>query len=282
MNYKHILYQVDGPILTVTLNRPDKLNAYTATMGSELADAFVRADEDDAIRAVIVTGAGRGFCAGADLSSGAKAFDTSSGGSAALGNERVAGRETFIMRIFNCRKPLIAAINGPAVGVGITMALPMDIRIASSAARFGFVFSRRGMVPEVGSAWFLPRIVGISQALRWCYSGRIFGADEALKSGLVSEVTAPEKLLEAARAIAEEIATETAPVSIALIRQMLWRLSAQPDPMAALDVDFPLTYELGVSADVKEGVMAFIEKRRPKFTGRPSKDMPPTYPWWRD
>lgn len=281
MEYQQILYDVDGPILTVTLNRPDKLNAYTATMGSELADAFLRADQDDAIRAIVVTGAGRGFCAGADISGGANTFDTSAGGgSAALGNMRVDRSESFIMRIFNCRKPSIGAINGAAVGVGITLALPMDIRIASSSARFGFVFSRRGLVPEAGSAWFLPRIVGISQALRWCYSGRIFGADEALKAGLVSEVTAPEKLLEAARAIAEEIATETAPVSVALTRQMLWRLAAQPDPMAALDVDFPLTRELGAGADVKEGVMAFIEKRPPKFPGRPSKDMPKTYPWW--
>jgi enoyl-CoA hydratase/carnithine racemase len=281
MNYQHIRYEVDGPILTVTLNRPDKLNAYTATMGNELADAFLQADQDDAIRAVIVTGEGRGFCAGADISGGANTFDTSASGNA-LGSARVDRAESFIMRIFNCRKPSIAAINGAAVGVGITLALPMDIRIASNAARFGFVFSRRGLVPEAGSAWFLPRIVGISQALRWCYSGRIFGADEALKGGLISEVTAPEKLLEAARAIAEEIATETAPVSVALTRQMLWRLAAQPDPMAALDVDFPLTRELGAGSDVKEGVMAFIEKRPPKFPGRPSKDMPPTYPWWRD
>lgn len=282
MDYQQILYDVDGPILTVTLNRPDKLNAFTATMGVELADAFRRADEDDAIRAVIVTGAGRGFCAGADISGGANTFDTSAGSSTALGGGRVDRRESFIMRIFNCRKPSIAAINGAAVGVGITMALPMDIRVASSNARFGFVFSRRGLVPEAGSAWFLPRIVGLSQALRWCYSGRIFGADEALKGGLVSEVTAPEALLGAARAIAEEIATETAPVSIALTRQMLWRLSAEPHPMAALEVDFPLTRELGAGADVKEGVMAFIEKRRAAFPGRPSKDMPKGYPWWRE
>ncbi len=282
MSYQQILYDVEGAILTVTLNRPDKLNAYTATMGAELADAFRRADEDDAIRAVIVTGAGRGFCAGADISGGANTFDTSAGSSAALGGERVDRRESFIMRIFNCCKPSIAAINGAAVGVGITLALPMDIRVASSNARFGFVFSRRGLVPEAGSAWFLPRIVGISQALRWCYSGRIFGADEALKGGLVSEVTAPEALLGAARAIAEEIAAETAPVSIALTRQMLWRLAAAPHPMAALDVDYPLTRELGAGADVKEGVRAFLEKRRASFPGRPSKDMPKGYPWWRE
>jgi enoyl-CoA hydratase/carnithine racemase len=283
MSYEHIRYETEGPILTITLNRPEKLNAYTAIMGNELADAFRRADEDDAVRAVIVTGAGRGFCAGADVSGGAATFDTTGKqGGAVLGDQISRRTEGFVMRIFNCRKPSIAAINGPAVGVGITLTLPMDIRIASSEARFGFVFARRGMVPEAGSAWFLPRLVGIAQALRWCYSGRVFEADEALKGGLVSEVVAPDALLRTARAIAEEIASETAPVSIALTRQMLWRLAAEPSPIAALDTDYPITREIGAAADAKEGVQAFLEKRKPKFPGRPSRDMPKSYPWWRD
>ena len=284
MDYQHIHAEADGPILTVTLNRPDKLNAYTGTMGVELADAFRRADEDDAVRVVIVTGAGRGFCAGADISGGAGTFDTSKGsaGGAVLGDAAARRREGFVMRIFNCRKPSIAAINGAAVGVGITLALPMDIRIASSAARFGFVFARRGLVPEAGSAWFLPRLVGLSQALRWCYSGRLFDAAEALRGGLVSEVVAPEALLARAREIAAEIAAETAPVAIALTRQMLWRLAGEPHPAAALDADYPITRELGAGGDVKEGVRAFMEKRPPAFPGRPSRDMPKSYPWWRD
>jgi enoyl-CoA hydratase/carnithine racemase len=283
MVYQHILYAVEGPILTVTLNRPEKLNAYTGIMGTELADAFRRADEDDAIRVVIVTGAGRGFCAGADISGGASTFDTSgAAGNAVLGGTVDRRHEGFTMRIFNCRKPSIAAINGAAVGVGATLTLPMDIRIAAEEARFGFVFARRGLVPEAGSAWFLPRLVGLSQALRWCYSGRLFGAAEALAGGLVSEVVKADALMARAREIAMEIAEETAPVSIALTRQMLWRLAAAPHPYAALDVDYPITRELGAGADVKEGVRAHLEKRKPKFPGRPSKDMPKGYPWWTD
>src|SRR6185295_2491018 len=200
MSYEHIKYELSDAILTITLNRPDKLNAYTALMGQELEDAFLRADEDDAVRVIIVTGAGRGFCAGADISGGANAFDTKSGNTAMFaGAKPRASRGGFVEAIFSCRKPSIAAINGPAVGVGITLALPMDIRIAASEAKFGFVFARRGLVPEAGSAWFLPRLVGLDQALRWCLSGRVFGADEAKVGGLVSEVVASDQLLPRAR-----------------------------------------------------------------------------------
>jgi enoyl-CoA hydratase/carnithine racemase len=284
--YEHILYQQDGAVLTVTLNRPDKLNAYTVRMGRELADAFRRADEDDSVRVVIVTGAGRGFCAGADISAGAASFDTKAGGAGGsvfgdVGTEAGRVREHFVARIFNCRKPSICAINGAAVGVGITLTLPMDIRIAAKGAKIGFIFARRGLVPEAGSAWFLPRIVGLSQAMQWCLTGRIMDADEALRGGLVSEVVAPEALLARAREIAREIAEETSPIAIALTRQMLWRSSGAPDPFAQLEQDGPLSRELGGTADVKEGVQAFIEKRKPKFPGRVSTDMPARYPWWK-
>jgi enoyl-CoA hydratase/carnithine racemase len=286
MTYADILYDVAGPILTVTLNRPDKLNAYTAVMGRELEDAFRRADEDDAIRVVIVTGQGRGFCAGADISAGANSFDAAGGNSVAFGKSDGAPGTArrrgggFVDAIFNCRKPSIAAINGPAVGVGLTLTLPMDIRIAAEEARFGFVFARRGLVPEAGSAWFLPKLVGLSQALRWCLSGRVFKASEALEGGLVSEVVPGRELLIRAREIAREIAEETAPVSIALTRQMLWRFAGAPDHSGLLGLDGPLAAMSGSGGDVKEGVAAFLEKRKPRFPGRVSTDMPDLYPWW--
>lgn len=283
MTYETIRYETAGPILTITLNRPDKLNAYTAQMGAELADAFHRADEDDAIRAVILTGEGRGFCAGADISAGAGSFDTTSGeGAKNFGGGRAAGGRgaDFIGAMFNCRKATIAAFNGAAVGVGITLALPTDMKIASSAARFGFVFARRGLVPEAGSAWFLPRLVGLSQALRWCLTGNVFDAGEALRGGLVSEVVAPEELLPRARAIAEEIAQNTAPVSIALTRQMLWRFGSAEAPFDLLKIDGKFAMDLGATGDVKEGVAAFLEKRSPSFPGKVTTDMPAGYPWW--
>jgi enoyl-CoA hydratase/carnithine racemase len=282
MAYETLLYELDGPVLTVTLNRPDKLNAYTAIMGAELTDAFERADADDAVRAIVVTGAGRGFCAGADISGGANAFDTAAPGSVAFqapGRARAEGGG-FVGAIFNCRKPSIAAINGPAVGVGATLTLPMDIRICAEGARVGFVFARRGLVPEAGSAWFLPKLVGLPRALNWCLRGSLIPAQEALAAGLVSEVVPPEALLARAREIALEIAENTAPVSVALARQMLWRFSGDPDPSGALSVDGPLSMALGAGPDVKEGVAAFLEKRPPKFPGRVSKDMPDLYPWW--
>ena len=280
MDYEHIRCEIDGPFMIVTLNRPEKLNAYTGQMGAEITDAFGRADGDDAVRAVIVTGAGRAFCAGADVSGGAKSFDTSGSHGAGVFSSAGTRSGRFVEAIFNCRKPSIAAINGPAVGVGITMALPMDVRIAAKGAKIGFIFARRGLVPEAGSAWFLPKLVGLPQALRWCLSGRTFDADEAHKGGLVSEVVEPAELLDRAKAIALEMTAETSAVSIALTRQMLWRFAGAPNPFELLDIDKPMSIERGGHADVREGVQALIEKRAPTFPGKVSQDMPSQYPWW--
>ena len=290
MTFETITYEVSENILTITLNRPDKLNAFNATMLRELIEAFDAADKDDDVRAIIVTGAGRAFCAGADLSSGADTFDRDArrGPVKRLPDGRVDysdpnardGGGQVTLRIFKCLKPVIAAVNGPAVGIGVTMQLAMDIRIASEDAKFGFVFSRRGIVPEAASSWFLPRIVGISKALEWCFTGRLFPAQEALAGGLVSRVVPPDQLLATARGLAREIATKTAPVSVALIRQMMWRLSAADDPMEAHKVDSRGIYSRGRSDDVKEGVMAFLEKRPAHFTDKVSSDMPDFFPWW--
>jgi len=284
--YEHILCSVEEGIMQITLNRPEKLNAYTATMGAELARAFDAADADDAVRVVLVTGAGRGFCSGADMSAGEGAFDTTSAegsvsfGDVSQGRQGRAGGAGMVGAIFECRKPSIAAFNGAAVGVGLTLTLPMDIRIAADTARFGFVFARRGLVPEAGSAWFLPRLVGLPQALRWCLDGALFSAEEALKGGLVSEVVPVQDVLPRARAIARSIADNTAPVSVAITRQMLWRLSPQDSPWPALKIDGALAMALGATDDVREGVSAFLEKRPPAFPGRVSSDMPQGYPWW--
>jgi enoyl-CoA hydratase/carnithine racemase len=293
MAYEHILYEVEDHILTITLNRPDKLNAFSGTMGRDLIDAFDRADADDDIRAIIVTGAGRGFCAGADLSSGANAFDKAArpdrktapllpNGEVDWSDDAVrdAGGK-LTLRIYDCLKPVIAAVNGPAVGIGVTMQLPMDIRIASEAARFGFVFSRRAIVPEAASSYFLPRVVGIAQALQWCFSGRVFPAQEALAGGLVSQVVPPDQLLPTARAIAREIVENTSPVSVALIRQMMWKMLGADHPMEAHKIDSRSIYARGSSADVKEGVTSFLEKRAPKFTDKITKHMPSFFPWWK-
>ena len=278
MAYETITYEISEQILTITLNRPDKLNAFNATMQKELIDAFDRADRDDDVRAIIVTGAGRGFCAGADLSSGADTFDRDArrgpvkrlaSGNVDYGDPNVRdGGGQVTLRIFKCLKPVIGAINGPAVGIGVTMQLPMDIRIASENARFGFVFSQRGIVPEAASSWFLPRLVGISQALEWCYSGRVFPAQEALAGRLVSKVVAADELLPAARALARSFIDKTAPVSVALIRQMMWRMLGADDPMEAHKVDSRGIYARGRSDDVKEGVMSFLEKRPAAFKNR--------------
>ena len=272
----------DG-VLLLTLNRPTKLNAYTAQMGRELTAAFQRADADDAVRVVVVTGAGRAFCAGADISDGANSFGDTDKLFGDAGKNSQAPRQGggFVEAIFNCTKPSIAAINGPAVGVGLTMTLPMDIRLGSSKSRYGCVFTRRGLVPEDGSAWFLPRIVGLPQALRWCYSGKVFDAAEALRGGLVESVHAPDDLLAQARTIAREIADNTSAVSIALTRQMLWRATGDETPSTVLAFDAPMSRELGTMADCREGVASFIEKRAPKFPGRVSTDMPSQYPWWK-
>jgi enoyl-CoA hydratase/carnithine racemase len=290
MAYETIKYEVADRILTITLNRPDKLNAFNPTMQKELIDAFDAADEDDDIRAIIVTGAGRAFCAGADLSSGTDTFDRDAkrgpvkrhaDGKVDYSDPNVRdGGGQVTLRIFKSLKPVIAAVNGAAVGIGATMQLAMDIRIASETARFGFVFSQRGIVPEAASSWFLPRLVGISQALEWCYTGRVFPAQEALAGRLVSRVVPPDQLLPTARALAREIADKAAPVSIALIRQMMWRMLGADDPMEAHKIDSRGIYTRGRSEDVKEGVLSFLEKRPAHFKNKVSADMPDYFPWW--
>jgi len=285
MTYETMRHEVDGPVLTLTLDRPQAMNAYTAQMGAELARAVNAASEDDSIRAIILTASGRVFCAGADLSAGAGRFDTSAGGAGAtnFGGRRPedrAGGASFIHALFNSKKPVITAYNGAAVGVGATMALPTDVRIAVDTARFGFVFARRGLVPEAGSAWFLPQIVGLPQALRWCLSGRLFDAQEALKGGLISEAVSAEDLLPRAREIAMEMAQNTAPVALAITRQMLWRFAGAELPFDLLKVDGPFVQTMGAMDDCKEGVGAFLEKRAPNFPGKISEGMPAGYPWW--
>jgi enoyl-CoA hydratase/carnithine racemase len=277
MEYEQIRYAVDDGLLTITLHRPEKLNAFTTRMMYELLDAFERADIDDAVRVVIVTGAGRAFCAGADLSGGGGAFDYAGGHSM---DEHRDGGGLVALRIFEAKKPVIAAINGPAVGVGITMTLPMDVRLASTGSRMGFVFTRRGIVPEACSSWFLPRLVGMQRAAEWIYTARVFSADEALAGGLVARVVAPEALLETARQLGREMADGTSPVTLALSRQLLWRMLGADHPMEAHRLDSRCLYWLGKSADAYEGVAAFLEKRPARFTLRPSTDMPDFYPWW--
>jgi len=279
-----IRYEVDGGIATITLNRPDKLNAYNRDMGREIIAAFDEVDRDDAVRAVIVTGEGRAFCAGADLSGGAKTFDYAARGTlsgADLSDDSARdGGGRLTLRIFECLKPVIAAINGPAVGIGATMLLPMDIRLAAESARFGFVFARRGVVMEACSSWFLPRIVGISQALEWSMTGRVFDANEALEGRLVKKVLPADQLIPAARALAREIAENTSGISVALMRQLQWRMLGADHPMEAHKIDSRLMVQTGAAADAREGVAAFLEKRPAKFPGRVSADMPATFPWW--
>lgn len=282
MSYEEILYSVDGPVATITLHRPDKMNAFTNRMLKEIIDAFDRTDADDSVRAVIVTGSGKAFCAGADLSGGGETF--AKGGSDVAARSGVVrdGGGLVALRIFESKKPVIGAINGAAVGVGVTMTLPMDIRLASSAAKFGFVFAKRGIVPEAASSWFLPRLVGISQAAEWCYTGRIVSAEDALAGHLVRSVHAPDDLLPAARAIAEEIAAGTAPVSVALTRQMLWRMLGADHPMQAHRVDSRAINSRGASADAREGVVSFLEKRPAQFPVKVSDGLPDVFPDWEE
>ncbi len=280
--YTQIRYEVSDSTATITLARPEKMNAFTGVMMRELLDVFDVIDADDAVRAVIVTGDGKAFCAGADLSSGAKTFDDGDWSSTSDDSVRRDGGGQVTLRIFACKKPVIAAINGAAVGIGATMTLPMDVRLASSAARIGFVFTRRGIVPEACSSWFLPRVVGISRAAEWVYTGRILSADEAASGGLVRTVYAPDELLPAARALAREIADNTSGVSVALSRQMLWRMLGADHPMQAHRVDSRAIQLRGRSADAHEGVTSFLEKRPANFSDSVAASLPDVFPEWQD
>jgi enoyl-CoA hydratase/carnithine racemase len=278
MAYEQLQTELEDRIFTITLHRPDRLNAFTTQMRRELLEAFDEADRNDEIRVVIVTGAGRGFCAGADLRDRGDTFNY--GGRENISEHRDSGG-LVTLRIFESRKPVIAAINGAAVGIGVTMTLPMDIRIASDKAKFGFVFARRGIVPEACSSWFLPRAVGISQAMEWVSTGRIFGPEEALARGLVSRVVPHDELLGAARELAAEIAENTSGVSIALSRHMLWRMLGADHPMEAHKLDSQAIFAMGQSPDAKEGVESFLEKRPANFPMKVSSDMPDFFPWWK-
>jgi enoyl-CoA hydratase/carnithine racemase len=278
MDFTEIRYEVADRVLTITLDRPDRLNAWTPTMQGELIEALDRADADDDVRAIVFTGAGRAYCAGADLERGGETFDW---------RERQAGGDDvprdgggrFTLRVFDCTKPVIAAINGPAVGVGLTMTLPMDVRIAAENAKMGFVFTRRGIVPEACSSWFLPRAVGISKAVEWAVTGRVFRSEEALDAGLVKSLHPAEEVLPAALELAREIADNTAPVSVALARRMMWSMLGAAHPMEAHRADSRGMFARGQSADAREGVTSFLEKREPEFTDRVSDGLPDVMPW---
>jgi len=282
MSFTEIIYEVDGPAAIITLNRPERLNAFTGTMMQEMIEAFDMADADDDVRAVIVTGAGRGFCAGADLGAGGDTFNYEARGTAAAEPERAPrdGGGVLVLRIFDSKKPVIGAINGSAVGVGLTMTLPMDIRILADNAKLGFVFAGRGIAPDGAASWFLPRIVGISQALEWVLTARVFTAQEALDARLVKQVLPADQVLDAAKALAKEIAEGAAPVSAVVSRGLLWRMLGADHPMVAHRADSAAIFELGRKEDSKEGVMAFLEKRTPDWKLKPSKDLPTSYPYW--
>lgn len=276
-------YEIERGVATVTLHRPEQMNALTQTMRKELVEIFAAADQDDSVRVVVVRGAGKAFCAGADLSSGGSAFNRTiqEGRKVAISEHRDGGGQ-ISLAIFRCRKPVIAAINGHAVGVGITMTLPMDIRIVSEDARIGFVFTRRGVVPEACSSWFLPRIVGISKAAEWIYTGRVFRASEEAGSGLFNYVVPHDKVLDKAMTIAQEIAQNTSAVSVALSKALLWHGLAEGDPQSVHLIDSRCFYWMGHQKDSHEGVDSFLEKRPPKFGMKVSSDMPDFYPWWKE
>ena len=278
MDFEQILADTSEGVLTITLNRPERLNAWTGRMGEELRAAFDLADDDDEVRAIIVTGAGRAFCAGADLESGGDTFDYSKRDTAGMAGRDGGGE--FTLRIFDCKKPVIAAINGAAVGVGATMTLAMDVRMAADDARMGFVFARRGIIPEACSSWFLPRVVGISRAMEWVSTGRVFSAREGLEAGLIRSLHPKDELLGAARELALEIAENTAPVSVALARQLMWRMLGAEHPMIAHRADSRGMIARGQSADVVEGVSSFLEKRPAHFTDKVSDGLPDVMPGW--
>jgi enoyl-CoA hydratase/carnithine racemase len=284
--FETILYDVADGIATITLNRPDRLNAFTTQMMMDMIAAFDLSDADDDVRVVIVTGAGRGFCAGADLAGGGSTFDRSGPNDPQREAGRVGdvlrdGGGRLTLRIFESLKPVIAACNGPAVGVGVTMQLAMDIRLASTEARYGFVFARRGLNPEAASSWFLPHLVGPQTALEWCFTGRVFPASEAKEKGLVRSLHAPDELLPAAHALAREIADNTAPVSVALTRQLIWRMAGAAHPMEAHMADSRGIQFRGAQADVREGVNSFLEKRPARYPDKVSKDLPDIWPQYR-
>jgi len=283
MNLTQTKYEIEKGVATVTLHRPEQMNALTQTMRKELVEIFAAADQDDSVRVVVVKGAGKAFCAGADLSSGGSAFDRAvqEGRKVGIAEHRDGGGQ-ISLAIFRCRKPVIAAINGHAVGVGITMTLPMDVRIVAEDAKIGFVFTRRGVVPEACSSWFLPRIVGISKAAEWIYTGRVFRASDEAASGLFNYVLPKDKVADKAMTIAREIAENTSAVSVALGKALLWHGLGEGDPQSVHLIDSRCFYWMGMQKDSHEGVESFLEKRTPKFAMKLSTDMPDFYPWWKE
>jgi enoyl-CoA hydratase/carnithine racemase len=280
MSFNTLLYDVEDNILTITLNRPDRLNAFTGEMHRDLVKAFDMADADDDVRAVIITGAGRGFCAGADLVGDGQIFE---GHAESIAEKKIGDEGGEVSRrMFNSLKPIIVAFNGPAVGVGVTMTLAADIRIAAKNIKMGFVFSGRGIIPEACSSYFLPRIVGISRALEWCYTARVFRSEEALEAGLVRSLHEPDDLLPAARELAKEMTENASAISNTVLRHMMWRMLGASHPIEAHRIDTKGINVLGVSADAKEGIQAFLEKRKPAFPGKVSQDLPDYFPWWEE
>ena len=278
-NYETLDTTRDKKVLTIQFTRPEKMNTFSGQMLRDILEVLDDAEKDDEVRAVIFTGSGKAFCAGADLSSGEDTFDMSDRQKKDQNVQRDTGG-VLTLRLFDFKKPLIAAINGAAVGVGVTMTLPMDVRICSDRAKFGFVFAKRGIVPEACSSWFLPKIVGISNALQWCLSGKIFQPTEALEKGLITEITSEEDLLKRAKEIASDFVDSTSSLSVTLIRQMLWKMLGADHPMEAHKIDSRGVYFLGKTGEASEGVLSFLEKRDPNFPGKVSKDLPEFYPWW--